>query len=142
MPKTNYPDTLKKKGYKLTPQRLKIIELLRRADRRLAVREIHRKICEELPAVSMDTVYRNLRLLCDVGLVHQIALPSGSVYELAAGLCHHHHLICVDCEKVVCIEYCPDLQGYNEQAVRQGFDLLGHTFALQGRCPDCRQARK
>lgn len=141
MPKTSYLDTLKKKGYKLTSQRRKIIEVLRQAGRRLAAREIHQRIRAELPAVSMDTVYRNLHLLCDVGLVHQISLSSGSVYELDADLCHHHHLICVDCEKVVCIEYCPDLQGYSEQAGRQGFDLIGHTFALQGRCSDCRQAK-
>jgi len=142
LPKAIYLDILKKKGYKLTSQRQKIIEVLRRVGCRLTARDIHQRIRVELPAVSMDTVYRNLHLLCDLGLLHQILLPSGSVYELAADLWHHHHLICVDCEKVVCIEYCPDLQGYREQAGRQGFDLIGHTFALQGRCPACRQAGK
>lgn len=140
MLKDMYLDTLKKNGYKLTSQRQQILEELRRAGRRLTAREIHRSLRAELPAISMDTVYRNLHLLCKIGLLHHIPLPSGSVYELAADLCHHHHhLICVDCERVVCIAYCPDLQGYSEQAVREGFDLVGHIFALQGRCSACRQ---
>lgn len=142
MTKTMYLEALKNKGYKLTSRRQKIIEVLRQAASRLPAREIHRRMRVELPAVSMDTVYRNLHLLCNIGLLQQIPLLSGSVYELAADICHHHHLICIDCETVVCIEYCPDLQGYGEQAGKQGFDLVGHIFALQGRCPDCRKGSK
>jgi len=142
LPMSAYLDALKKKGYKLTSQRQKIIEVLRQAEQRLTTREIHQAICQTLPGVSLDTVYRNLHLLCEVGLVHQILLPSGAVYELTGSLRHHHHLICVDCEKVVCIPYCPDLKVCSEQVERQGFDLLGHTFALHGRCPDCRQECK
>ena len=97
---------------------------------------------EALPGISLDTVYRNLHLLGDVGLVHQIILPSGAVYEITGDLCHHHHLICVDCEKVVCIPCCPDLKDFSEQVDRQGYDLVGHTFALHGRCPECRQGNK
>lgn len=126
------------KGYKITPQRQKIVEILGRAGCRLTAREIHQRLRKELPAVSIDTVYRNLHLLSAVGLTHHIQLASGAVYELTTDLSHHHHLYCVDCEKVVCIKYCPDLQGYSEQAGRYGFELVGHTFALQGRCSDCR----
>jgi Fe2+ or Zn2+ uptake regulation protein len=93
---------------------------------------------EILPRLSLDTVYRNLRLLAGIGVLHQISLSSGAVFELIGDISdHHHHLICVDCEKVVCFSYCPDFREYGETARKEGFSLLGHSFELFGRCADC-----
>jgi len=129
-------ETLKNKGYKLTPQRRLIIELVNRSDRRLNASEIHAYIEKKHPRISLDTVYRNLRLLAELGIVHQIPLQSGMVYESA--VTHHHHLVCVDCGKVACLHYCPDYYAYSKQAETQGFEVLGHKFEVQGRCPSCK----
>lgn len=142
MPDGNLLELLRNNGYKLTPQRRRIIEALRKAGRRLTAKEIHSILRAKEPRLSLDTVYRNLRLLGEIGAVHHIPLNSGAVYETAADLNHHHHLVCIDCEKVVCISYCPDLQGCSEQAYLAGFDLLGHSFELYGRCADCRQKKQ
>ncbi|MDW7651691.1 MAG: Fur family transcriptional regulator [Bacillota bacterium] len=110
------------------------------AGRRLSACEIHNAQLKKQPRISLDTIYRNLRLLSERGLVSLISLQSGAVHELAVQ--HHNHLVCVDCEKVVCIDYCPNFREYNEQANRQGFNVLGHSFEVYGRCAGCRAKNK
>ncbi|MDW7650979.1 MAG: Fur family transcriptional regulator [Bacillota bacterium] len=126
---------LKENGYKLTKQRRQMIEALRKAGCRASAREVHAFLRQRNPSVSLDTVYRNLRILTEIGVVHQISLQSGAVFELAEH--HHHHLICVDCEKVVCIPYCPESQKYTAHASSEGFEVLGHNFEVYGRCSSC-----
>ncbi|MCW3489197.1 Fur family transcriptional regulator [Dethiobacter alkaliphilus] len=131
---------LKEKGYKLTSQRRQIIEALRLTGRRASAREIYEALSKDNPHISMDTVYRNLRLLTEIGVVHQISLQSGAVFELDDKR-HHHHLVCVDCEEVVCIPYCPEAKSYNEFAGSAGFEVLGHVFEVYGRCAACREKK-
>lgn len=128
---------LKAKGYKLTVQRQQIIEALRHTGSRVSARDVHAVLGKINPTISMDTIYRNLRLLTEIGVVHQISLQSGTVYELADDKHHHHHLVCIGCEKVVCIPYCPEPLGYTEQANAEGFQVLGHSFEVYGRCAAC-----
>lgn len=134
-------ERLKGKGYKLTSQRRQILEALHRMGRRASVREIYGMLCGQKPSISMDTIYRNLRLLTEIGAVHQISLHSGSVYELADESRHHHHLVCVDCESVVCIPFCPESHVYEKQAEDAGFRVLGHIFEVYGRCSACEKTK-
>lgn len=127
---------LKAKGYKLTVQRQQIIEALRHTGSMASARDVRAVLGKVNPTISMDTIYRNLRLLTEIGVVHQISLQSGTVYELADDK-HHHHLVCIGCEKVVCIPYCPEPLGYTEQANAEGFQVLGHSFEVYGRCAAC-----
>ncbi|MBT9166859.1 MAG: Zinc-specific metallo-regulatory protein [Syntrophomonadaceae bacterium] len=130
---------LKEKGYKLTAQRQAILAALRHLGERASAKEIYTELRKEKSVISLDTVYRNLRLLAEIGIVQQILLQSGTVFELTDDSHHHHHLVCVDCEKVVCISYCPESCAYTEQAKLAGFDVLGHLFEVYGRCTDCQQ---
>ncbi|MCR3923213.1 MAG: transcriptional repressor [Firmicutes bacterium] len=129
---------LKAKGYKLTQQRQQIMNFLQDSSLRLSAQDIHQQLKQQNSAISLDTVYRNLRLLTEIGIVGQISLPSGSVYERVEDQEHHHHLVCVDCEKVVCIAYCPEMKTYMAQAGAAGFDVIGHSFEIYGRCASCR----
>ena len=94
---------LKTKGYKLTQQRQQILEILLTTTSRLSALEVHRLLQKRQVKISLDTVYRNLRLLVEIGALQQISLQSGAVYELVQQDQLHSHVICVDCEKVVCI---------------------------------------
>ncbi len=138
MPVSGSLETLKNKGYKVTSQRRAILRVLDGENRRLTAREIHAMMRDIQPRVSLDTIYRNLRLLVGIGILHQISLSSGAVFELNGDIRHHHHhLVCVECEKAVCVSYCPATREYSERAAEEGFTLLGHSFELFGRCADC-----
>ncbi len=61
---------LKRRGYRLTPQRALIVEeILRNVERHASLRELHRAIRSRLPGVSLSTVHQTLKLLEDVGVI-------------------------------------------------------------------------
>lgn len=83
-------------GVKLTHQRIEIFrEVAQTADHPDA-EEIFKRIRTRLPTVSLDTVYRTLWLLNDLGLVRTLKSGSGRT-RFDANLDSHHHFVCSRC---------------------------------------------
>jgi Fur family peroxide stress response transcriptional regulator len=83
-------------GVKLTHQRLEIF-------RELAATEVHpdaetlfRAVQRRMPTVSLDTVYRTIWMLHDLGLVATLG-PRRDGVRFDANLDRHHHYVCVGC---------------------------------------------
>ncbi len=126
---------LRSAGRKVTEQRRVIIEALSRFGSPVTARRIHREASKAMPGISHDTVYRNLEMLCKTGTVVQIRAKGASLFELPEG--HHHHMVCVKCSKVLCVECCP-LSFEEKMLARQhGFRVLGHHLEFYGLCPAC-----
>jgi Fe2+ or Zn2+ uptake regulation protein len=128
---------LRSKGFKLTPQRRAVIAALLACSPFPTAQDIHRHVKDTAPDVSLDTVYRNLTLLCRLGVVNQINLPGGSAFEIVAGN-HHHHLICLACGRAECIDYCPIVPHEIAQAKERGFTVVSHSLEFYGYCRTCR----
>jgi len=108
----------------------------------LTPEEVYLAVKQEIdPKVSLSTVYRILSFLEEAGVVRQIDLgQEGKHYEIESG-CHHDHLICSSCRKVVEF-FNPDLEALQEKiASAEGFTLLGHDMKLQGICRECREKK-
>ena len=91
MEKSHSPlDQLREKGYKITPQRRAVVTALDACGPFPTVQQLQENVRKTQPDVSLDTIYRNLTLLTDLGIVHEIHRPSGNVYELVKPG-HHHH---------------------------------------------------
>jgi Fe2+ or Zn2+ uptake regulation protein len=133
--------TLRSRGYKLTPQRRAVVDALQVCAPFPTAQDIYRRVRETTPDVSLDTVYRNLTLLCRLGIVNQINLPGhgGSAFELATDK-HHHHLICLACGQAECIDYCPVIPCDIPQAEERGFTVVSHSLEFYGYCRACRTA--
>lgn len=135
--------TLRQSGHRMTPQRQRIIEILVTEEEPPTAQEIFERVREDYPNISLDTVYRNLGLLTDVGLVHQINLKAGerARFEFVGNARHHHHLICLHCGRFSCLDFCPLGEEITERAAReQGFRVVSHAFELYGYCRDCAAA--
>jgi Fur family peroxide stress response transcriptional regulator len=79
------------------------------------------------PNISLGTVYRNLNLLCEQGLLRKISVPDAS--DRFDGRCEeHYHFVCTKCAKVFDVE--PDsLPGLGEQIERiPGCKVTGYQF--------------
>lgn len=84
------------RGAKLTHQRLEIFrEVLEAGDHPDAERVFH-GVRERMPTVSLDTVYRTLWWLKDLGLVTTLG-PSRERARFDANLSRHHHFVCTRC---------------------------------------------
>jgi len=93
----------------------------------------------ERVGVSVATVYRNLPLMMEAGIIRRtVDMPDGrGAYEHVWGRDHHDHLVCVRCGEVVEFHF-PALEVLQEHVAREhGFTLMDHRMELFGVCPRC-----
>ncbi len=91
-----YRAAAKAAGVKLTHQRLEIFREVASSLEHPDAESVFRAVQTRLPTVSLDTVYRTLWLLHDLGLVATLGPRRGSV-RFDANLEPHHHYVCVRC---------------------------------------------
>lgn len=138
----NFLEKLRAAGYKITPQRRAVLAAFQGQAPFPTAHQILDAVRRTQPDVSLDTIYRNLALLTELGLVHEIFRPAGSVYELTAPDHHHHHLVCTACGRTACIDVCPMTPIYEKEAKKQGFQITGHIFEFYGLCRACQEKAK
>jgi Fe2+ or Zn2+ uptake regulation protein len=92
-------------------------------------------------ALPLSSVYRNLALLEEAGVVRRVPGADDSTrYELAEDLTeHHHHLVCTNCNKVEDFVVPKALErALAKAAAALDFEATGHSLDLVGLCADCR----
>jgi len=131
-------EKIKKHGYKITLQRRLILEALSRAGKPQTAQEVYQYIIKKVPGIGFDTVYRNLVLLDELGIVNRLNFKTrfSTRFELFAGS-HRHHLVCLGCGKNIPIDYCPFNEYKVEPAEREYFRVTGHVFEVYGYCREC-----
>ncbi|MGI6190006.1 MAG: transcriptional repressor [Clostridiales bacterium] len=134
--RTAIEDQLRRRGYKLTKQREAIIKVLDSLEENLATAQhIFEKVTETNPGTNFSTVYRNLDLLVQEGILRKTSLGhEASYYELVTNDTHHHHMICKECGKIRCIDYCP-IKDIPLQ--EDGFVPVDHRLEIYGFCKEC-----
>ena len=88
---------LRERGFRLTPQRLMILEAVSTEKGHVTAEAIHEVVADQYPDMSLSTVYRTLETLRDLGLVTQTDLGTGRIEYHYAEEAHHHHLVCRKC---------------------------------------------
>lgn len=89
--------------------------------------------------ISLPTLYRNLPLLEQAGIVRKVPGSGAAVwYEHIWGREHHDHLVCNRCGRRVEFSY-PAIEVLQEAVAREhGFELRGHRLELFGVCRECK----
>lgn len=119
---------------RITKQRLAIMDSFKSFNRPLSVEEILKNACAIVPQLNLATVYRNIKLLLEEGLITTVNLPGNNARYECVGLEHHHHFLCNDCNRLFDVEGCPE--GLTT-LVPKGFKLKTHAITLTGTCMDC-----
>lgn len=134
---------LRSKGPKRTAQREAILKVLRATTKPLMASEVLQRVRKLQPKVSQDTVYRNLRSLVVSGELAQTHLQnkSASRFEYQAEGSHHHHAICLSCDRSFCLAQVPEPITMKLEE-DPGFQVLGHTLEFYGYCSVCQKARR
>lgn len=92
---------LRSSGYRLTPQRQLVWDVLRETDHHLPAEAIHERITALDPELSLASVYRTLSLLEELGLANEVHLGDGRGYWELAHSDETIHLHCRVCRRVV-----------------------------------------
>lgn len=130
---------LQEKGYKLTLQRRAVLDAFAECEGFPTANQILAVVRKIHPNISLDTIYRNLALLTEIGALHEIYRTAGNVYEISTPGHHHHHLVCTKCGRTECIDVCPMNDAYVKEAAKKGFLITGHIFEFYGLCHSCRE---
>ncbi len=132
--------SLREGGHKLTPQRMEILRVLIGAGASISAQAVLERVKETYPYVSLDTVYRNLAMLTTTGLVTQINLQGkGAALFEFQGEAHHHHAICLQCGRSLCVNACPLPAVIPLPTADQGFQVVSHAFEIYGVCSACQE---
>ncbi len=132
---------LRKRGYRITPQREMIIETIAHSGRHLSAEEVYEEVRKLSRSTSLATVYRTLDFLVEEGLASKNDLGGGRVVYATVRHGPHLHLVCRHCGRVLEIEVgdCPPLETLGRHLrERHGFEADLQHLSISGLCSGCR----
>ena len=130
---------LQSQGYRLTPQRMMVVDALHAAKRHISAEEIFRRLRKKYPYANISTVYRTLELLKDLGLAAEISVGDGIKRYHARENSRHHHLLCTGCGKMFDLSE-DELVPLEKALIKNhAFKADIHHLAIFGLCCDCQK---
>ncbi len=129
---------LESNGQRFTEQRAAVFRFLASTDMHPTADEVFLAVREEVPVISLATVYKSLETLVGCGLAMKLTYGDGSArYDGRTD--PHHHARCLTCSKVF------DVPGHPGPAppsavdeAPDGFRVTGYRLEVTGYCADCR----
>ncbi|WP_152396747.1 peroxide-responsive transcriptional repressor PerR [Paenibacillus guangzhouensis] len=133
-------EQLKNTGVRITPQRHAILTFLLDSMTHPTADDIYRALAPKYPSMSVATIYNNLKMFVEAGLVRELTYGDNSS-RFDADLSSHYHAICQKCGKIVDFNY-PALYEVEHAAAEQtGFAVSGHRMEIYGVCPACAEKK-
>lgn len=99
-----FHEECRKRGLRLTPQRLEIFRELAQSMDHPSAEQLHQRLIKKMPTLSLDTIYRTLATFVQYELVNRVeTAESQARFEVTHG--RHHHLICHKCREIMDFEW-------------------------------------
>ncbi|MBD2198058.1 MULTISPECIES: Fur family transcriptional regulator [Calothrix] len=133
---------LNTQGYRLTPQRQLIFEIFQTlpTGNHLNAESVHLLLFERGEVMSLSTVYRNLKIMANIGIIREVELAQAQKhYEPKTISIHHHHIVCIQCHQIIEFENKSIIQQGLKQVETMGLQLIDCKFTLQTICPEALQ---
>ena len=131
-----FKSVAKRAGVKLTHQRLEIFRAVASSVEHPSAEAVYTAVRAAMPTVSLDTVYRTLWLLTDLGLLTTLGQRQDSV-RFDANLEHHHHYLCVRCGLVRDFESSELNAMRIPDAVNRFGEVVSAHVEVRGLCAKC-----
>ncbi|MGD2106334.1 MAG: Fur family transcriptional regulator [Nitrosopumilaceae archaeon] len=128
--------SLREEGFRITPQRVAILEYLLRTDDHPSAEHIHQVVKEQYPMVSLSTVYKTLDLLKEKKLVGEIEVGGETRFD--AHTVAHINLVCMNCGKIDDLDENSLNEIQSRAAKKSKYMIVKGNFELIGYCNDCK----
>ena len=130
---------LRAKGFRMTPQRMMVLEAVEASDDHISAEEIFKQAHAKYPYLNISTVYRTLELLKTQGFVAESDLGGGRLVYHPVGKAHHHHLVCRKCGGVQDVDESVFDRLEDVLKKRYGFNADMEHMAIFGTCKKCKR---
>jgi Fe2+ or Zn2+ uptake regulation protein len=129
---------LKDHGYSITDQRLLVFNLLI-GQEPLTMRQLIERANNKIDRAS---IYRIIGLFDQIGITQRLNIGWKYRIELTDKFAqHHHHLSCLNCQRVIPINK-DELEDFMTQlALTQQFTAVEHQVEIQGYCSQCSKSK-
>jgi len=121
---------------RLSKQRETILKVLRSTTSHPAADWVYEQVRKKLPRISLGTVYRNLRLLTQEGIIAELDFV-GAPSRFDANTQPHSHFRCEQCGRIFDVAEPVHKEIDKRIAQKMGFEVLNHQLEFSGLCKDC-----
>lgn len=128
---------LKEKGYKVTPQRIAVYDVLKNTKAHPTVEVIYNKLQPMYPTMSLATVYKSLEMFKDLDLVQELNVGEDK-FRYDANVKPHPHITCVACGRVDDVDNEMFFNLSEQVSSKTGYQITGQKLYFYGHCPECK----
>ncbi len=121
---------------RVTRQRRVLLDELCKVTSHPTADDLYQMVRQKLPRISLGTVYRNLELMAEQGMIQKLEI-GGTQKRFDGNADLHYHVRCLNCGRVDDLDLPPDCRVEQEAAQRTSFKILRHRLEFSGLCPDC-----
>ena len=118
------------------------MSVMQAAERHLDAKELYRRASERDANISLATVYRNLRLFKEQGLINETHLGQTHCYYEMKHLGEHQHLVCEACGQVIEFESALVHRLVAEVQRKNSFSVTKIELYLEGYCHKCKEEKR
>lgn len=126
----------KGKEYRISKRQKGILEELGKVTSHPNAEEIFYMVRKRIPNISFGTVYRNLKILKDLGLIQELEY-SKSFSRFDGNPKNHYHFRCLKCGRVFDVEEPVNIEIEQRVSQKTGFEVDYHRLEFYGKCKDC-----
>lgn len=116
---------------RLTKQKAAILEYLKNTKTHPDAETVYEVLREKIPNISLSTVYRNLSLMSEEGLILKLT-PGGTSDHFDGDISPHQHFLCTDCGRIVDVDCKIDLKNKNIG------EISSYLVYFYGICKECK----
>jgi len=126
---------------RMTNQREMILQELKKSKEHLTADELYERVKKKMPRISLATVYRNLEILSEIGLIGKLEV-SGRQKRFDWNTETHDHIYCIQCHRVDNLELDRNELGVATSGTLDGYQVTGYRLEFAGICGECRANNK
>ena len=119
---------------RMTNQREIILKELRKSREHLTADELYERVKKKMPRISLATVYRNLEILSEAGMIAKLEI-SGRQKRFDWDVREHDHIYCVKCHRVDNLELDRDSIRKPDWDADSGYSVKSYRLEVAGICP-------
>ncbi len=138
-PQISFRRLCEEHGLTVTHQRQVLYEVMQQMPGHPSPDEVYLRLRKKIPSISLATVYKNIRLFLDSGILKEVSPHHGSL-RVEMNRHPHHHLVCTKCKRISDIDEASIAELPRRKKLAGGFLVQRYAIDVLGLCTGCQDS--